>query len=344
MTNELKSIFQTCEDAGNLAILNSFLKSVPKIKPYRRTVCSISGGADSDIMLDIIAKLDPCKKVKYVFFDTGIEYKATKIHLDYLEKKYGIIIDRVKALTPVPIGCKRYGVPFWSKHVSEMIERLQKANFRWEDKPLDELLEEYPNCKVALRWWCNDFGEWSRFNINYVRGLKEYMITMPPTFKISNKCCKGAKKDNAKKYLLENDANLNLVGVRKAEGGIRSAAYKSCFDPANEKEQWDNYRPIFWYTDRDKEIYENLFGVTHSACYAVYGLRRTGCAGCPFGKDFEAELSIIHTYEPELYIAVNNIFGASYEYTRNFYQFRKELKSLPTYTGGTEFICEEVDE
>lgn len=323
---KLLLVLEECEKIGNLTIFDSFIKSAPKIETKQRIVCSISGGSDSDIMLDIISKLDTEKKTKYIFFDTGIEYQATKKHLEYLEQKYGIVIERIRAITPVPLGCKRYGVPFWSKHASEMIERLQKVGFKWEDKPLDELLSEYPKCKPALRWWCNDFGEGSRFNINYIRWLKEYMIAYPPTFRISNKCCKGAKKDNAKKYLTEYNADLNLVGIRKAEGGARSAAYKSCFDIAKESETWDNYRPIFWYTDKDKEEYEALFGVTHSACYSEYGLKRTGCAGCPFGKDFETELEIIKEHEPKLYKAVNNIFGESYEYTRKFYEFRNLKK------------------
>lgn len=323
---KLEEILQKCEDAKNLTIFDSFIKSAPKVQTKRRIVCSISGGSDSDIMLDIWTKLDVEKKTKYIFFDTGIEYEATKKHLDFLEKKYGIEIERIKAITPVPLGCRKYGIPFWSKHVSEMIERLQRHGFKWEDKPFDELVKEYPKCKVALRWWCNDFGEDSRFNINYVRGLKEYMIAYPPTFKISNKCCKGAKKDNAKKYLTENDADLNLVGIRKAEGGARASAYKSCFDLAKESESWDNYRPIFWYTDKDKEVYEKIFGVKHSDCYCKYVLKRTGCAGCPFGKDFEEELEIIREHEPKLYKAANNIFGESYEYTRNFLKFREGLK------------------
>ena len=323
---ELEQILKKCHDTKNLTMFDSFIKAHPKIEAKKNIVCSISGGSDSDIMLDIIAKLDTSKKAKYIFFDTGIEYDATKKHLDFLESKYGITIERRKALNPVPLGCRQYGVPFWSKHTSEMIERLQRYGFKWEDKPFDELIKKYPKCKVALRWWCNDFGEWSRFNINFVRGLKEYMIAYPPSFKISNKCCKGAKKDNAKKALNEHNADLNLVGIRKAEGGARSAAYKSCFDKGRDAESWDNFRPIFWYTDKDKEEYEKTFGVTHSACYSEYGLKRTGCAGCPFGKDFEKELEVIKNFEPKLYGAVNKIFGDSYEYTRCFYRFREGLK------------------
>lgn len=314
---------QLMENCDNVTIIDSYAVAEIKIPRKDNIVCSISGGSDSDIMLDIIANVDADKKVKYVFFDTGIEYDATKRHLKYLEEKYGIIIDRYRAITPVPLGCRKHGLPFWSKHTSEMIERLQRHGFKWEDKPFDELIEQYPKCNVALKWWCNMHGEKSRFNIAYTRELKEYMIANPPTFKISNKCCNGAKKDNAKAYLKENNADLNLVGIRKAEGGIRSVAYKTCFTPAEEIGMWDNYRPIFWYTDKDKREYEQIFGVRHSDCYKEYGLCRTGCAGCPFGKDFENELKIIKEHEPRLYDAVNRIFGESYEYTRGFLKFRK---------------------
>ena len=65
----------------------------------------------------------------------------------------------------------------------------------------------------------------------------------------------------------------------------------------------------------------------NSRCYTEYGLKRTGCAGCPFGKDFEFELEVIQKYEPKLYKAVNNIFGDSYEYTRKYREFYKKKET-----------------
>lgn len=82
---------------------------------YNNIVCSISGGADSDVMLDIIYKCDKNNKVTYVWFDTGLEYKATKDHLIYLEKKYCIQIEKYRAKKPIPSCCKEYGQPFLSK-------------------------------------------------------------------------------------------------------------------------------------------------------------------------------------------------------------------------------------
>lgn len=125
--------------------------------------------------------------------------------------------------------------------------------------------------------------------------------------------------------MIDEKYDLNIYGVRKAEGGIRSTSYKSCFDENGKG--YDNYRPIFWYTSKDKEEYEDYYDVTHSKCYTEYGLKRTGCAGCPFGRDFEYELDVIKKHEPKLYKAVNNIFGDSYSYTRAYRNFQKKQES-----------------
>ena len=290
---------------------------------YDREICLVSGGADSDDMLDIVWRCDLDNKVIYAWFDTGLEYQATKDHLEYLEKKYGIEIQRFKAIKPIPSSCKEYGQPFMSKYASEMISRLQRHNFKWEDKPFDELYKEYPKCKIALQCWCN-CNISDRFDIRRNKYLKEFMIANPPQFKISNKCCQYAKKDLVHKIIAENGYDLEINGVRKAEGGIRDVAYKTCFDSDGE---WDRYRPLFWYKDEDKQKYEEHYGVTHSKCYTEYGLKRTGCAGCPFGKRFEDELEVIQKYEPKLYKAVMNIFGDSYAYTRAYKKFCEEMKT-----------------
>ena len=121
------------------------------------------------------------------------------------------------------------------------------------------------------------------------------------------------------------DADLEITGIRKAEGDIRSANYKTCFSE-NKSKNCNTYRPIFWYTDGDKRDYEKFYGVEHSRCYTEYGLKRTGCVGCPFSKNINGELSIIEEHEPELYKAAVNIFGKSYEYTRKYREFVKMMK------------------
>lgn len=286
---------------------------------YNKILCSISGGSDSDIVLDMIYKCDNNKIVDYVYFDTGLEYLATKEHIKYLEEKYKINIEILRPKIPIPLSCKKFGQPFLSKHVSEMIDRLQRHNFKWEDKPFDVLLQEYPKCKSALEWWCNAKPS-PAHNINRNKLLKEFMILNPPNFKISQLCCKYAKKDLAHDKLKQG-YDLDVTGIRKSEGGVRATAYKSCFD--NNFASYNRFRPIFWFSDNDKLEYRKLFNVSNSKCYNLYGLQRTGCCGCPFGRNFEYELEILQKFELKLYNAVINIFKDSYNYTRMYNEFKR---------------------
>lgn len=133
--------------------MTALLKQYPKLDTHKRIVCMVSGGSDSDIMIDILTKLDKNNKIKYVFVSTGLEYKATINHISYLKNKYGIDIEIVKPILPIPLSCKMYGIPFFSKYVSEMMSRLQTHNFDFAkdgNLPYDELIIKYPKCKTAL--------------------------------------------------------------------------------------------------------------------------------------------------------------------------------------------------
>lgn len=321
MEDDIQELIKTPGITANIA--KALMVTRLKIIGYTRPTCSISGGADSDTMLDIVSRCDPGKKVQYIFFDTGLEYQATKAHLDKLEKKYGIQIKRIKAIKPVPVAVKNYGVPWFSKLVSELIERLQRHGFQWEDEPYEVLIKKYPKASSSLKWWCNKYNEGSRFNIKKNRFMKEFLMANPPDFPISSKCCKYAKKDTANQFDKDNDSNLKMTGIRRSEGGIRAFSYKNCFTSQPDKD-FDTYRPIFWFTDDDKKIYKEIFDLTYSDCYEVWGFSRTGCAGCPFNSRHAEELEKVKLYEPKLYNACMNIFGKSYEYTRKYRQFKKE--------------------
>ena len=314
-------------DSKDLMITDSFSKadSVLNSRGYKHIQASISGGADSDILLDLCEKTARKQHIRYTWFDTGLEYEATKEHISDLERQYHIRIDRVPAVKPIPLCCHAYGVPFLSKYVSSNIERLQRHNFKWEDLPYSVLIQRYPKCSSSLKWWCNaytkpDFDRPSRFSIDYNRGLKDFMIAHPPEFKISSKCCTYAKKQPSLFYAKQNHIDLSLTGVRKSEGGIRATAYSGCFS-AIDKSGIAQYRPLFWYANSTKKQYEAVFGIQHSRCYTAYGMKRTGCAGCPYNRNLLNELAIIEKYENKLYHAICNIFHDSYRYTRIYRDF-----------------------
>lgn len=322
----------------NAEVLNSFVKAEREIERHDKILCAVSGGADSDIVVDMLSKLDDSGKVVYVWYDTGMEYAATKEHLDYLESRYGIKIRREKAIKPIPSSCKEFGQPFLSKYVSAMIERLQRHDFKWENEAYSALLPKYPNAKSALKWWCSRYdevlaerfpsqsGKSSKWSISRNRYLREFMIENPPQFMISAKCCNYAKKDVSFKIGREINADLAVTGIRKAEGGVRAGAYTSCtsFDA---KKRIDTFRPIFWYTKADKDYYCQRFNIHHSKCYTDYGLKRTGCVGCPFNRNCVEDLTIIEANEPKLYTACVNVFTDAYEYTRKYRQFVAEQKA-----------------
>lgn len=320
-----EKLFEFVQNSPDAWIQDAIFKADIHIGQANKIVCLVSGGSDSDILVDLFCKLDEEKKVTYAWVDTGLEFEATKRHLKDLEEKYGIEIIPLKAKTPIPLAVRKHGVPFLSKYVSDMIERLQRHNFQWEDEPFDVLYAKYPQCKGALRWWCNDWGEGSRFNIDRNSYLKEFMVKNPPDFKISPKCCHYAKKSPANDFVRDGDFDLRCVGVRKAEGGVRSTSYKSCFTPRDHEKE-AQYRPLFWFDNNSKETYKQSHNVTYSDCYEVWGLKRTGCAVCPFGQDFEFEMQCVAIYEPKFYNAVWKIFGKSYEYTRKYRYFQQEMR------------------
>lgn len=336
--NYLSPYLDKCR--SSIIITDAFVKadSVINSNRHKKILCSISGGADSDIMLDIIYSVDKNHKVDYVWFDTGLEYNATKQHLSYLENRYNIVIRQEHAIKPIPLAVKECGYPFLSKYISTHIERLQKVDFQWEDEPFETLIKKYPNCKGSLKWWCNnneisfksknganENEGASAFDINRHRWLKEFLISNPPDFKISSQCCDWSKKKIVKKVVKDGNYDLSVVGVRKSEGGIRQYAYQNCYT-INEG-QVSYYRPLFWFTNDDKWDYEHIFNIVHSDCYRVYGFPRTGCACCPFAgwNNIVKERHQLKVYEPKLHKAVSNIFSVSHQYMKAYELFKKRM-------------------
>ncbi len=307
----------------NSTVADNFVRawSIINNPNHEKILATISGGADSDVVLDILTKVDYSKKIKYVWINTGLEYQATQDHLDYLEKKYNITFIRIRPKKPIPLAVVQYGQPFLNKNASEHIMRLQRHGFTWIDGSFEELYKLWPDCKSSLEWWCNIHDN-SSLNICNNKWLKEFLMSNPPTFRISNKCCYYSKKKPIHDLIVKNKVDLDISGVRKAEGGARRNAYKSCFSAKScGTYEYDEYRPVWWYKDQDKEDYCDACSVTHSKCYTEYGLPRTGCCGCPFGRDFEHEVEVVRKHEPKLYKAIMTLFSDSYAYTKQYKEF-----------------------
>ena len=317
-----------------------------RLSEYPNAICSYSGGADSDILLDLIEgvrKMIPSlKPVKYVFFNTGLEMKATKDHVKAQAEKYGVEIEERRPKVGIVQAVRKYGIPFVSKIMSQGLGEWQKKNVplsiieeydRAEDKAAKrkELKERFPNCESVINFLCccNSAGE-PRPNIHLVinssKYMKDFIAECPPDFQISAKCCDYCKKQVA--HEVQKDYRMIITGERRDEGGMRSVPRSGdlnkamCFTETASGQY--RFRPLYYVSDKDKAWYKEEYGIRYSDAYEVYGLTRTGCCGCPISYKAVDDLELIRPYEPNVVKAAWNIFGKSYEYRLKYNEYKQE--------------------
>ena len=315
---------------------------VKHLRDHNNAICSYSGGSDSDIMLDLIERTRKAfnlPPVKYVFFNTGLEMKATKDHVKKTAEKYNIEITEVRPKINIVQATRTYGVPFVSKIMSAGLSEWQKKGIplsianeyeQADDKAAkrQELRERYPKCESVINFLCccNAAGE-PRPNIQLVINSSKYMRDFigeyPPDFKISAKCCDYCKKQIAHK--VQKDYEMIITGERRDEGGMRSVPRKDntalCFTETSSGQF--RLRPLYYVSDKDKSWYKDYYGIKYSDAYEVYGLTRTGCCGCPISYKAVDDLEKIKPFEPNVVKAAWAIFGKSYIYRSKYNEYKK---------------------
>lgn len=313
-----------------------------RLREHPNAICSYSGGADSDIMLDLIDRtraVHGLKPVKYAFFNTGLEMKATKDHVRDMAEKYGVEIETFRPKVNIVTATRRFGIPFVSKIMSAGLEQWQKKGIpltiadeysEAEDKQAkrQELRERYPKCESVINFLCccNSAGE-PRPDIQLVINSSKYMMDFikerPPDFRISASCCTYCKKNLA--HSVQKDYEMVITGERRDEGGMRSVPRKDntalCFTETSDGQY--RLRPLYYVSDKDKAWYKQEYSIRYSDAYEVYGLTRTGCCGCAISYKAVEDLEAIRPYEPNVVKAAWNIFGKSYEYRAAYNDYKR---------------------
>ena len=331
---------------------------------HPNAICSYSGGADSDILIDVIEKartVFDLPPVKYVFFNTGLEMKATKDHVKATAERYGVEIQTVRPKVGIVTAVRRYGIPFVSKIMSAGMGEWQKKNVplsiaeeyaNAEDKAAKrrELKERYPGCETVINFLCccNSAGE-PRPNIQLVINSSKYMLDFikeyPPCFQVSADCCTHCKKNVA--HRVQKDYEMIITGERRDEGGMRSVPRKGkanqamCF--AETRNGQYRLRPLYYVSDSDKAWYKKKYGIRYSDAYEVYGLTRTGCCGCPISYKAVDDLELIRPYEPNLVKAAWNVFGPSYLYRQQYNEYKAKRMADEKQVDGQTLLWEEED-
>lgn len=316
-----------------------------RLVQHPNAICSYSGGSDSDIMIDLIEqtrKLFNLPPVKYVFFNTGLEMRATKEHVKAMAQKYGVEIEEVRPKVGIVQAARTHGIPFVSKIMSAGLSEFQTKNVplsvaqeydEAEDKAAKrkELKKRYPKCESLINFLCccNSAGD-PRPNIQLVinssKYMRDFIAEFPPDFKISAKCCDYCKKQVA--YKVQKDFEMIITGERRAEGGMRSVPRKDntslCFTETSSGQF--RLRPLYYVSDEDKAWYKEHYGLKYSDAYEVYGMKRTGCCGCPISYRAVDDLELIRPHEPNLVKAAYNVFGKSYEYRAKYNEYKERRK------------------
>ena len=289
-------------------VMDTAQKMWDHFSDHEHILVSTSGGSDSDTIIHLIHTFAPemIPKCHFVFVNTGLEYAATKRHLDDLEKWYGIKIERIRGMSVVT-AVRRYGVPILSK---------MKSHF------IDLYLRGWPSGEKLI--FQGHIKQWNSFKFtenqqNMIRYLKEHNI------KVSEKCCTYSKKKPFAAVIKQYGIDLSVTGERKSEGGQRAMTHKSCFEPCNKTIGAAKFMPLWWWTNAMKADYKAVNGLVYSDCYEVWGMTRTGCVGCPFNLNAGEDLQILKQYEPRMYKACMNVFGEAYRLTDQFNCRRKKI-------------------
>lgn len=321
-----------------------------RLKQHPKAICSYSGGSDSDIMIDLIEGEYGVRKyipslppVKYVFFNTGLEMKATKDHVKATSEKYGVDIEEVRPKISIVQASREYGIPFASKAFSQRTGDLQRKNIPLsiideyeqaedKEKAFARLVKKYPKSIRVLTFFCGCMKDGTpstnrALTVNSLKYGADFIREYPPDFRLSAECCEYCKKQPA--HLIQKDYEMIITGERFSEGGLRAIAKYSTSETGCFAETSDGkfrLRPMFYVSNSDKAWYKREFGVRYSDAYEVYGLTRTGCCGCPISYKAVEDLEKIRPFEPNVVKAAWNIFGKSYEYRAKYNEYKEQRK------------------
>lgn len=257
---------------------------------------SFSGGKDSTVVLAIIKMcVDLCtiKPIKAVFCDTGIELGATRDFVKWCKENWYPNIEIIRPQKSFKWVLDNRGKPMKSKMKSELLGRYQRTKNQ-STKSFNYLMgvsesgETYAKTKLADK------------DLHIIHN--EFPI------KVANDCCKYLKKEPFKQYQKENEIKGYILGFRMSEGGARElGALKRIKDGGKlcttTKGNYIVKMPIIDWTDDDIEEFIQKYNIPLSKAYTDYGLKRTGCMGCPFSLDIENNLKVLWEHEPNRYKA-----------------------------------------
>lgn len=178
---------------------------------------SFSGGKDSTVLSYLIDEALPGNKIPRVYSDTGIELNSVRKFV-YDLKENDERIEIIKPGENIREILEKYGYPFKSKKHSKVVKQYQ----------INGLENKYTRVYLGL--------ENTKKGVPCYRGCPEklkFQFNPTYTLKISDMCCIKLKEEPLRKYQIENNKPISIIGIRREEGGRRMKAQCAIFSGKN---------------------------------------------------------------------------------------------------------------
>lgn len=266
---------------------------------------SFSGGKDSTVVHHLMDMALPGNNIPRVYLNTGIEYKAVSDYVKKLaEKDKRIVI--VRPSKNITETLEKVGYPFKSKEHSLYLSVFQNSG---ETKTVKRYLgrsDKRFSCPKVLRY-------------QFTEGA------LP--FKVSNKCCDELKKKPAEKWAKKNGKTIAITGMRKSEGGLRQSMKGCAVFADKDCKTLKKFHPLFPVEDWWVDEFVKRNGIELCELYKPpFNFQRTGCKGCPFAVDLQAQLDKMAALLPAERRQCEMIWGKVYsEYRRIKYRLENTL-------------------
>lgn len=217
---------------------------------------SYSGGKDSHFLLWFIREYMDEQRIPIVGVNTSFEIPEIR---DRIIKNSDVVLK--PALSRWEIK-EQYGIPCFSKQQDEYIHRYQCGN-------------RSQNTMKAV------MGQNAIFNLNK---KARTLLLSGELHKVSNKCCYYNKELPMIRYGRETGRKA-IIGTRQGESKTRKAKYSKCLTAKG------NFTPLYDFSDELIDGIYSEYGIEIPNCYNY--LSRTGCGGCPYGRNTETELALL---------------------------------------------------
>jgi 3'-phosphoadenosine 5'-phosphosulfate sulfotransferase (PAPS reductase)/FAD synthetase len=217
-------------------------------------VVSISSGKDSTAIMLLAIEKHGKEACRFVFADTGNEHEEVDIYLEYLEKRLGVHVDRLKANFDRQIANKRMFIAR-----DRRTGRRNGKKIRWSNKSKRRalgVLHPTGNGYLDLCLWKGRFpSRRAQFCTQYLK--TEILVRY------------------AHALIDEGYTVVSWQGVRRDE----SPARRDVLQIEEAGEQFWQYRPIADWTAAEVIEYQLSKGITPNPLYRQ-GMKRMGCMPC----------------------------------------------------------------